>query len=153
MAAIRILMMVSRNYKYAAVVLFCLIAVCSAKVDCRRGNEYRFDVVEKDLNILVGDEVVSKIKLPKEAEVKNFSLDSVEKTKLGFRIKTDWGGSLYHYEVQFDFRCKANSFYLYRVKKVSLLTTNPDRGFWDKTKTKIRKPNLPIEKFVMTDYL
>lgn len=143
-------MKVSRNYKYAAVVLFFLTAVCSAKVDCRN---YRFDVVEKDLNILVGDEVVSRIKLPKEGEVKNFSLDSVEKTKLGFQIKTNWGGSLYHYEVQFDFRCKANGFYLYRVKKVSLLTTNPDRGFWDKTKTKISKPNLPIEKFVMTDYL
>ena len=143
-------MKVSHNYKYAAVVLFFLSAVCPAKVDCRK---YRFDVVEKDLNILVGDEVISKIKLPKESEVKNFSLDSVEKTKLGFRIKTDWGASLYHYEVQFDFRCKANSFYLYRVKHVSLLTTNPDRGFWDKTKTKISKPNLPIEKFVMTDYL
>ena len=144
-------MTVSHNFKYAAVVLLFVTVVCSAKGDCRK---YRFDVDGKDLNILVGDEVVSKIKLPKEGEVKNFSLNSVEKTKLGFRIKTDWGGSLYHYEVQFDFRCKANSFYLYRVKKVSLLTTTPDSGtFWDKTKTKISKPNLPIEKFVMTVYL
>ncbi|HKP83330.1 MAG TPA: hypothetical protein VJT69_14970 [Pyrinomonadaceae bacterium] len=144
-------MTVSHNYKYAVVVLFFLTAVCSAKVDCRK---YKFDVVEKDLNILAGDEVVSKIKLPREGEVKNFSLDSVKKTRLGFQIKTDWGGSLYHYEVQFDFRCRANSFYLYRVKHVSLITTNPDSGpFWDKTKTKIRKPNLPIEKFVMRDYL
>ena len=144
-------MTVSRNYKYAAVVLLFLSAVCSAKVDCRK---YRFDVVEKDLNILVGDEVVSKIKLPKEGEVKNFSLDAVEKTRLGFRIKTDWGGSLYHYEVQFDFRCKANSFYLYRVKKLSLITSNPDKGyFWDKQTIKVTKPNLPIKRFVMTDYL
>lgn len=143
-------MTMSRNYKYAAVMLFFLIAVCSAKDDCRK---YRFDVDEKDLNILAGDEVVAKIKLPKEGEVKNFSLDSVGKTRLGFRIKTDWGGSLYHYEVQFDFRCKANSFYLYRVKKVSLLTTHPDKGFWDKQTIKVTKPNLPIKRFVMTDYL
>lgn len=143
-------MTVSRNYKYAAVVLFCLTAVCSAKADCRR---YTFDVDGKDLNIIVGDEVVAKIKLPEEREVKNFSLNGVKKTRLGFQIKTDWGGSLYHYEVQFDFRCKANKFDLYRVKHVSLLTTNPDNGFWDKSKTKISKPNLPIEKFVMTEYL
>ena len=143
-------MTVSRNYKYAAVVLLFLSAVCSAKVDCRK---YRLDVDGKDLNIVVGDEVVSKIKLPEEGEVKNFSLDAVNKTRLGFRIKTDWGGSLYHYEVQFDFRCRANKFYLYRVKHVSLLTTKPDNGFWDKSKTKISKPNLPIEKFVMRDYL
>lgn len=143
-------MTVTRNFKYAAVVLLCLSAVCSAKVDCRK---YRLDVEGKDLNIVAGDEVIAKIKLPEEREVKNFSLDAVEKTRLGFRIKTDWGGSLNHYEVQFDFRCSANSFYLYRVKKVSLLTTNPDNGFWDKRKTKISRPNLPIEKFVMKDHL
>src|SRR5690242_17925250 len=116
-------MTVSRNYKYAAVVLFFLTSVCSAKVDCRR---YRVDVAETDLNIFSGDEIVSTIKLPKEGEVKNFSLDSMRKTRLGFQIKTDWGGSLYHYEVQFDFRCKANKFYVYRVKKISLSTTNSD---------------------------
>jgi hypothetical protein len=101
------------------------------------------------------DEVVSKIKLPKEGEVKNFSLNSVKKTKTGFEVNVDWGGSLYHYELQFYFRCKGNNLYLYRVRKVSFSTTNSDRGFWDKKETKVItvKPNLPIEKFVMTDYL
>jgi hypothetical protein len=63
---------------------------------------------------------------------------------------------LHHYEIQFNFRCKVNNFYLYRVKKDSFSTTNPDSGnFLDKKETKVTKinPNLPIERFVMTAYL
>jgi hypothetical protein len=144
-------------------------ATTARTVDCRNANDYRFVVVEspkrkknsdpvipEDLNIVVGDKVISKIELPKESEVKNFSLNSAEKTKSGFEIKVDWGGGVYHYEIQFNFRCRENKFYLYRVKKVSFSTTNPDSGnFLNKKKTKVTKvePNLPIEKFVMTDYL
>ena len=139
-------------------------------LDCRRANEYSFVIVEnpsrkvysdpsnpKDLNIAVGDKVISKIKLPKvDSEAKNFSLNSVEKTETGFEIKVEWGGGLYHYEIQFNFICKENNFYLYEVRKESFSTTNPESGnFWDKKESKVTRidPNLPIEKFVMTDYL
>jgi hypothetical protein len=138
-------------------------------VDCRNANEYSFVVVQnpnrkndsdplipKDLNIVVGDDVVSKIELPKESEVKNFSLNSTENTKAGFEMRVDWGGGVYHYEIQFNFRCKKSNFYLYEVTKKSFSTTNPDSGnFLDKKESKVTKiePNLPIEKFVMTDYL
>lgn len=138
-------------------------------LDCRNANEYRFVVVEnpnrkkdadpvipKDLNIVVGNEVISRIELPKESEAKNFSLNSVEKTETGFETKVDWGGGLYHYEIQFNFRCKENNFYLYELTKVSFSTTNPGSGnFLDKKESKVTsiEPNVPIEKFVMTDYL
>jgi len=137
--------------------------------DCRNANDYRFVVIEnpkrkndsdpvipEDLNIVVGEEVISKIELPKESKVKNFSLDSIEKNKSGFELKADWGGGLSHYEIQFNFKCKENNFYLFRVKKVSFATRDPDSGnFLDKKKSKVTRiePNLPIEKFVMTDYL
>ena len=137
--------------------------------DCRKADEYRFDVVEnpnrkkdsdpvipKDLRIVVGDKAISKIELPKESEAKNFSLNSAEKTDAGFEIKVDWGGGLYHYEIQFNFSCKEGRFYLYEVRKESFSTTNPDSGnFLDKKESKITKiePNVPVEKFVMTDYL
>ena len=137
--------------------------------DCRNANEYRLVVVEnpsrkkdsdpvipEDLNIVVGDDVVSKIELPKESEAKNFSLNALEKTETGFEIKVNWGGGLYHYEIQFNFRCKENNFYLYRVNKVSFSTTNPASGnFLDKKESKVTEiePNLPIEKFVMMQYL
>ena len=145
------------------------ISATQASFDCRNANEYRLVVVQnpnrkkdsdsgvpEDVNILVGDEVISRIELPKESEVKNFSLNSIEKTKAGFKLKTDWGGNRDHYEIQFNFRCQGKKFYLYRVKKISFSTTKPDSGnFWDKQKSKVTKivPNLPIEKFVMTDYL
>lgn len=137
--------------------------------DCSNANEYKFveaegtnpkeasgPVTTRDLNIVVGDEVIAKIKVPTGDSVKNFSLNSTKQTKDGFEIKTDWGGNLDHYEIQFDFKCKEKNFYLYRVQKVSFSTTHPDSGtFWDRKKTKVTRlePNLPIEKFVMTDYL
>ena len=138
-------------------------------LDCRNANQYNLVVVEnpnrkddsdaivpKDLNIVVGEEVISKIELPKESEAKNFSLNAVEKTETGFETKVEWGGGLYHYEIQFNFRCKENNFYLYEVKKISFSTTNPDSGnFLDKKESQVTKiePNLPIEKFVMRQYL
>lgn len=137
--------------------------------DCRNANEYRFAVVEnpnrkkdsdpvtpEDVNIVVGDEAVWKIKLPKESEFKNISLDSIEKRDAGFELKVDWGSGLDHYEVQFNFRCKENNFYLFEVIKESLSTTSPNSGnFLDKKESKVTKiePNLPIEKLVMADYL
>ena len=138
-------------------------------LDCHNPNEYSFVVIEnpnrkrdadpvipKDLNIVVGDEVISKIELPNESEAKNFSLNAVEKTETGFKTKVEWGGGLYHYEIEFNFRCKENNFFLYEVRKKSFSTTNPDRGnMWDKEESKVTKiePNLPIEKFVLIDYL
>ena len=136
--------------------------------DCRNPNEYRLVVVEnpnrhkdsdsstpRDLNIVVGDKAISTIELPKaDTEAKNFSLNSVKKNRLGFEINVDWGGGLYHYDIQFNFRCRQNNFYLYRVKKISFLTPNPESGqFWTKREVKILRPNLPIKKFVMTAYL
>ena len=113
-------------------------------------------LIPKDLNIVIGDEVISKIELPTADSVKNFSLNSIKKKKGGFEIKVDWGGGLHHYEIQFDFKCKKTGFYLYKVRKDSFSTSNPDSGnFLDKKETKVTKiePHLPIEKFVMTDYL
>jgi hypothetical protein len=138
-------------------------------LDCRDPNEYKFVVVEnldrrtdsdpttpKDLHIIVGN-AVSKIELPKaDSEVKNFLLKSAEKTESGFEVKVDWGGDLDHYEVQFSFMCKENNFYLYEVRNDNFSTTNPKSGnLLDKKESRVNKiePNVPIEKFVMTDYL
>ena len=138
-------------------------------LDCNKPNEYGFVVVEnpnrkseaeplmpKDLNIAIGDKVVARIELPiADSEAKNFSLNSVEKTKGGFEIKVDWGGGANHYEIEFDFKCKENGFYLYKVKNENFSTSPNSRSFWDKKETKVTnlKPNLPIDKFAMLDYL
>ena len=107
------------------------------------------------MNIVVGDEVIARIELP-NSKVNNFTLNSVEKTKAGFEVKVDWGGGVYHYEIQFNFRCKGKNFYLYKVRRASFSTKNPESGsFLDLKRIKTIKiePNLRIEKFVMADYL
>lgn len=113
-------------------------------------------VIPRDLNIVLGDKVLSKIELPKEREAKNFSLNSVKKNNTGFELKVDWGGGHYHYAIQFKFKCKGTGFYLYEVTKESFSTSNPESGnFLDKKETEVNEiePNLAIEKFSMIDYL
>lgn len=142
----------------------------SVSLDCRNPDEYSFVVVEnptrknnaesltpKDLSIVGREGAIARIELPiPDSEAKNFSFNSVEKSKAGFEIKVDWGGGKFHYEVQFNFRCKGNKFYLYKVKNENYSTRDPDSGnFLDKKETRETRiePNLPIEKFVMLDYL
>lgn len=132
-------------------------------LDCNNQNGYNLAQVEnhhedegitsRDLNIVVGDMVVVKIEIPTASEVKNFRLVSGKKTKNGFQMNTDWGGGNFHYEIQFSFRCRENNFYLYKVKKDSFSTTNSDAEYWDKKETEEIKANLPIEKFVLNNYL
>lgn len=93
-------------------------------------------VVPRDLRIVFGDETIARIALPKESEVKNFSLNSVEKTEAGFEIKIDWGSGVDHYELQFNFRCKESKFYLYEVRKESFSTTDRDCGTWTRRRRK-----------------
>src|ERR1044072_4854329 len=61
--------------------------------DCSNANEYKFveaestasdPIATSDLNIVVSDEIVAKIKVPKESAVKNFSLNSTKQTEDGF---------------------------------------------------------------------
>ena len=119
-------------------------------------RDHQGDFIPEDVNVVTDGEAVAKIELPTGSDVKNFSLNSVEKTKEGFELKAEWGGGLYHYELQYDFRCNKGSFYLYKVKTESFSTKNPDSGnYWDKKETKEIQiePNLPIEKFSILDYL
>lgn len=132
-------------------------------LDCINPNGYKLVEVEnhhetegitsRDLNIVFANQVAVKIELPTGFETKNFSLNSTKKTKDGFLMNTEWGGGNFHYEIQFSFGCRENNFYLYKVKKDSFSTTNSDIEYWDKKKTEESKPNLPIEKFVLNDYL
>jgi hypothetical protein len=133
-------------------------------LDCNNQNGFNLVEVEnyhedegitsRDLDIVVDDKVAIKIELPTGYEVKNFMLVSAKKDKDGFQMNTEWGGGNFHYEIQFSFRCRENNFYLYKVKKDSFSTTGskPDE-IWDKKEKEETKPNLPIEKFVMKDYL
>ena len=138
-------------------------------VDCRKPNEYTITVVlnpkrmlstdpsiPQDVNIVVGEGVIATVQLPTSVEAKNFSLNSAEKTKTGFKIEVDWGSGVDHYEIQFNFRCRGNNFYLYEVRQHYFSTTDRNSGnFLDRKQTKVIKirPNLPAGKVVVKDYL
>lgn len=140
------------------------------KLDCNKPNEYSFKVVEnfnrrkngeplvpKDLIIVIGEDVAATIRLPiPDSEARNFSLTSVEKTKAGFEVNVEWGGGFYYYEIRFEFICRENKFYLYKVTNDNFSTLNPDSGnFLDKKETKTTniEPNVPIDEFDMLHYL
>lgn len=137
----------------------------SKALDCNDPNGYSLVVVEdpsrnieqtvtvpKILNIVVGDEIRTTIKIPTDSDANGFSLDSVEKTKEGFEIAIEYGTRYYH-EKRFKFICKEGNLYLYKVK-----TEMRDKNFpenWDEPdKKEVQvKPELPIEKFSIFDYL
>lgn len=132
-------------------------------LDCGDANSYNL-VVEEDtsqdaddtfrkvLNVVVGDEIKTAIKIPTQADANGFSLNWAKKNKEGFEISIDYG-SRYYFQKQFNFICKKGEFYLYQIKVESF--DKHDRKSmenWDKKVIKI-KPNLPIEKFSIFDYL
>lgn len=137
----------------------------SKTLDCNDPDGYSLVIVEdpnrnieetvtvpKFLNIVVGDDVMAAIKIPTQSDANGFSLRSSKKTTEGFEIAISYG-SRYYYRKQFNFICKEGSFYLYKVGVESFDKNDP--GSMDKPDEKeIQiKPNLPIERFSLFDYL
>lgn len=137
----------------------------SKTLDCNNPDGYSLVVVEdpsrnieeavttpKLLNIVVGDEVMTAIKIPTQSDANGFALNWAKKTKEGFEISVEYG-SRYYFEKQFNFICKEDSFYLYKVKIESFDKNDPESMDKPDEKEIQIKPNLPIEKFSLFDYL
>src|SRR5215203_1747853 len=102
------------------------------------------------LNIVAEDEIRVALKVPTDSDAQNF-LMSTEKTKEGFEITIEYGVR-YYFRKQLNFVCKAGNFYLYRVRVEGLYDAAPkSRASWHKEQK--LKPNVPIEKFSIFDYL
>jgi hypothetical protein len=137
----------------------------SKPLDCSDPNAYSLVVVadpEREsqnpgtaprvLNIVAGDEIRTAIKVPTDSDAQNFSLSSTEKTKEGFEITIEYG-TRYYYKKQFDFICKEGDLYLYKVKVESFDKFDPkSRAKWDRKEIEIR-PDRPVGKFSIFDYL
>ena len=137
----------------------------SKTVDCDDPNGFRLVVVKdperasqnlgttpRILNVVAGDEIKVAIKVPTDSDAQGFSLVSTEKTKEGFEITIEYGSRIY-YRKQFNFICKEGNFYLYQVKVENFDKHDPENmAKWDRKEQKI-KPNLPIEKFSIFEYL
>lgn len=137
----------------------------SKTLDCNDPNSYSLVVIEdtsrnieetitvpKILNVVVGGDIKTSVKIPTQSDANGFSLSSTEKTKEGFEITIEYG-SRYYYQKQFNFVCKEGNFYLYKVKVESFDKFNPESSDKPDEKEIQIKPNLPIEKFSILDYL
>jgi hypothetical protein len=104
----------------------------------------------KSINIKEGDTIIKKIKLPGQSDVNGFSLNWARETKEGFEISIEYGSRIY-YQKEFSFICKQNNFYLSKLKIITFDKHNPETS--GEAINKIIKPELPVEKFLISDFL
>lgn len=104
----------------------------------------------KVINIKSGDTVIKTINLPTQNEMNGFSLNWAKEIDEGFEISIEYGSRLY-YQKDFGFTCKQNEFYLSKVRTTTFDKHNPENSW--KEYSKPIKPNLPLENFIVSDYL
>ena len=101
------------------------------------------------VNIVRGGTVLHTIQLPTQVERNGFALNWAKKTKVGFEIDIEYGSVIY-YNKRFIFICRQHRFYLSTIIVESFNKHDPAKS----TRKVIRlKPNLPVEKFAITDFM
>jgi hypothetical protein len=112
-----------------------------------------YDVEEApDINsvtIVSGGHVLHAVKLLTDRERNGFAFDGVKKTQAGFELAIEYGSRIF-YRKNFFFICRRDHFYLSRIGVESFDRQNPEK--WSKKVIKAR-PNLPLEKFSITDFM
>jgi hypothetical protein len=104
----------------------------------------------KVVNLRSGDTAIKTINLPSQSEVNGFSLNWAKQTNEGFEISIEYGSRLY-YQKDFGFTCNRNDFYLSKVRINTFDKQNPENSW--KEYIKLIKPELPLKKFLVSDYL
>jgi hypothetical protein len=125
----------------------------SKSVDCADPNEYSVEEGIKPgthpVNIVREGRVLHTIELPTGVDVNGFGFDGVKKTSQGFEISIEYGSVIYYHKA-FVFTCRQHKFYLSKIKVDSFNKHNPEK--WSKKVIRVR-PNVPLEKFFITDYM
>jgi len=125
----------------------------STSFDCADPKGYSVvedgDAEANYVHIVQGDKVLKTIRLPTGLERNGFGFNWAKKTKEGFEISVEYGSRIY-YGKRFNFICKQHKFYLSKVIVDSFDKNKPE--IWN-TKVIRVKPNLPLEKFSITDFM
>ena len=125
----------------------------SKPVDCADPKGYSVEEGTKPgthpVNIVREGRVLHTIELPTGVDVNGFGFDGVKKTKEGFEISSEYGSVIYYHKA-FVFICRQHKFYLSKIKVDSFNKHNPEK--WSKKVIRVR-PNVPLEKFFITDYM
>ena len=93
--------------------------------------------------------VVHTIRTPTGVEWNGFGFYGAKKTKQGFEISISYGSRFYYWK-KFIFICRQHKFYLSKIRVDSLDKNYPESG---KTKVVRVRPNVPLERFVITDFM
>lgn len=89
------------------------------------------------------------IKLPNGTERNGFAFDGARKTKEGFEIEVEYGSVIYYHK-KFIFTCRHHRFHLSKIWVDSFNKHNPEK--WTRKLVRVH-PNLPLEKFSITDFM
>jgi hypothetical protein len=101
------------------------------------------------VNIVRDGRVLHTIKLPSGEGLNGFAFDGVKKTNQGFEISIEYGSVIYYHKA-FVFICRRHKFYLSKIRVDSFNKHNPEK--WSKKVIRVR-PNVPLEKFSITDFM
>ncbi|MFN2513973.1 MAG: hypothetical protein ABR568_21475, partial [Pyrinomonadaceae bacterium] len=125
----------------------------SKTIDCDDPKGYSVeegtDPGTNSVKIVRGGTVLHTIKLPTGIERNGFGFNWVKKTKEGFEIGIEYGSVIY-YGKRFIFICRHHEFYLSKIRVDSFDRHNPERWRWKVIRV---QPNLPLEKFLITDFM
>lgn len=96
--------------------------------------------------------ITNNINMPSVNLFQGFALNWAKKIPGGFQISIEWGTRIYH-EMRFDFVCKRSGFFLTKIRHENFDKHFPEDSKRYRVRTVRVKPNLPLEKFVITDYM
>ena len=127
------------------------VTEASKPVDCANANGYSVeeDPATNSVKIMRGGTVLHTIKLLTDLERNGFAFDGVKKTRQGFEIAIEYGTRIFYHKV-FIFICRHHKFYLSKISVDSFDRRNPEK--WSKKVIRVQ-PNLPLEKFSITDFM
>ena len=121
-------------------------------LDCKNPKSYSLEEWtepgERALRIVRDGTVLHSIKLLSGLELNGFGFNGAKKTKDGFELSIEFGSRIY-YGKTFIFTCRQQKFYLSRIRVESFDKQNPAK--WKRRTIRVR-PNLPLEKFSITDF-
>jgi hypothetical protein len=125
----------------------------SKPVDCADPNGYSVESGTEpgtnSVRIVSNGTVLHTIKLLTDVERNGFGFDGVKKTREGFELAIEYGSVIYYHKA-FVFICRHHKFYLSKIRVDSFNKHNPEK--WSKKVIRVR-PNVPLEKFFITDFM
>lgn len=107
------------------------------------------------IQIVKGTIIIGELSLPiPDVEVKNLSVDKIEKTKTGFVLAVKWGGgkNFYGRDFYFEFNEIEKSFYLESIRKTNYtLESHIEESTQEEMNPPLRVDKIDLSKFIVNE--